>query len=120
MMKTIDEVRDYLLENRVDKYGDLDLVGLDFSEFGGDVYIDNMKVIGDLSQTGNKVQGDLLQGFQEVQGDLYQSWHGVQGDYYSRGTKVSGDIVFEKPTKILKKITLDELKEMGYELMEDY
>ena len=116
MKKTIDEIRDYLLENRVNGDGDLNLTGLDFSKFVGDVYIDNMKVIGDLSQTGNKVQGDLLQGDQKVQGDLLQSWHEVQGNYYSRGIKVNGDIEFEKPTKILKKITLNELKEMGYEL----
>ena len=131
MKKTIEEVRDWLLENRVDIHGDLDLTCLDFSEFVGDVYIDKMKVIGDLSQTGNKVQGNLFQGsqkvqgdliqdFQNVQGDLFQGWNEVQGNYFSRGAKVNGDIVFEKPTKMLKKITLDELKEMGYELTEDY
>ena len=108
-MKTIDEIRDYLLENRVDIYGDLDLTGLDFSCFDGDVYIGEMKVKRDLSQSMNKVQGNLYQGYQEV-----------QGDYFSKGIEVKGHISFEKPTNMLKKITIEELKEMGYELMEDY
>ena len=107
MKKTIEEVRDWLLENRVDIHGDLDLVGLDFSDFDGNVYIDGMKV-----------KRDLMQNEHKVQGDLYQDGHEIKGDYYSKGIKVKGDIEFEKPTKMLKKITLDELKEMGYELME--
>ena len=108
-MKTIDEIRDYLLENRVDEDGGLDLTGLDFSDFDGDVYISEMKV-----------KRDLYQSFHKVQGDLLQSWHEIQGNYYSRGIIVNGDIVFEKPTNMLKKITIEELKEMGYELTEDY
>lgn len=119
MKKDINEIRDWLLENRVNEYGDLDLVGLDFSDFCGDVYIDEMKVKGDLYQSLHNVQGDLLQSRHNVQGDLAQGYQEVQGDYFSKGTKVGGDIEFDEPTKQLKKITLDELEEMGYELMEE-
>ena len=120
MKKTIEEVRDWLLENRVDEDGDLNLMELDFSDFGGDVYIGRMNVQGDLFQSVDKVQGELYQSFHNVQGDLYQNNHEIQGCYFSKGIKVKGVIEFEKPTKILKKITVDELKEMGYELTEDY
>ena len=142
MKKTIEEVRDYLLENRVDEHGDLNLMGLDFSDFGGDVHISRMnvqgdlfqsvhKVQGDLYQSSHNVQGDLAQSYHKVQGDLFQSYHNVQGDlyqneheiqgnYYSKGIEVKGDIEFDEPVQLLKKITLDELKEMGYELVEEY
>lgn len=129
MKKTIEEVRDWLLENRVNKYGYLDLAGLDFSDFCGDVFIDGMKVNGSLSQdehsvkrdlfqSRHNVQGHLYQSNHDVQGDLFQGLHDVQGNYHSAGIKVGGNISFDKPTKQLKKITLDELKEMGYELVE--
>ena len=142
MKKTIEEVRDYLLENRVDGDGDLNLMGLDFSDFDGDIYIRRMKVKRDLYQSEHEVQGNLHQGYHEVHGDLYQNSHEVQGNlsqgyhevqgnlsqgyhevhgnYYSKGIEVKGDIEFDEPVKLLKKITLDELKEMGYELTEDY
>ena len=131
MKKTIEEVRDWLLENRVDEYGCLDLVGLDFSDFGGDVFIDGMKVKGslsqdnhnvklDLSQSHHSVQGSLYQGYHTVQGDLHQDYQEVQGNYFSKWTKVGGNIEFDEPTKLFKKITLDELKKMGYELVDDY
>ena len=139
MKKTIDEVRDYLLENRVVERGYLDLDGLDFSDFDGDIYMSGMKVKRDLLQNNREVNGDLYQGDhyvrgnlyqgqqyvqghlyqseQKVKGNLYQSKHEVQGDYFSKNIKVSGYIYFDEPTKTLKKITADELKEMGYELV---
>lgn len=142
MKKTIEEVRDWLLENRVNEYGNLDLAGLDFSDFCGDVTIDGMKVKGSLSQDGHNVKWNLYQSCHEVEGNLYQSHHNIQGDLYQSGhdvqrnlyqtdhdvqgnyfstrIAVGGDINFDEPTKQLKKITLNELKEMGYELAEDY
>ena len=45
-MKTIEELRNYLLENYVDENGNLVLDNLDFSDFQGNVYINNMKVQG--------------------------------------------------------------------------
>ena len=93
-MKKIEELRNYLLENYVDEYGDLDMGGLDFSDFEVDVYIGNMK----------------------VQGDLFQSGQEVQGNLYNRHNKYSGHLYEEPSTKLLKEITLDELAKLGYKL----
>lgn len=128
-MKTIEEVRDYLLENRVSVAGDLNLRGLDFSDFDGDVIISRMKVKkdliqshcevqGDLHQTCYKVQGNLYQNSHKVQGDLNQSYHEVQGDYYSRNIAVKGHVEYKKPTKLLKEINAKELAKLGYKLKE--
>lgn len=127
-MKSIKKIRDYLLENRVDDEGDLDLRELDFSDFKGDVYIERMKVKGNLFQgcqevQGNlhqdlqKAQGDLIQDFQEVQGDLSQGYQKVQGDlvqgcqkvkgnFYSRDNKAKGDIKEEPCEKWVETHTI--------------
>ena len=109
--KTIEETRDWLIENRTNEYGDLDLEGLDFSEFDGDVYIRN-----------TKVKGDLFQNFQEVAGDLMQNSQEVNGNFY--GHKLKDNEKWERReyyvirVKDLKKITREELAEMGYEIEE--
>ena len=104
-MKKTEELRNYLLENYVDDDGDLMLNGLDFSDFDGDVYIDNMKV-----------QGDLSQSWHEVQGNLLQHGHEVQGSLYNKNNKY-GEYLYEEPsTKLLKEITLKELAELCYTL----
>lgn len=92
-MKTKEELKNYLLENYVDEYGDLILSGLDFSDFDGDVFIDNMRVKGDLFQSKYRVQGDLFQYKHEVQGDLLQSDQKVQGDLHQDGHEVRGDLL---------------------------
>ena len=117
-MKTIEEIRDWLLENAVDVDGDLYIDGLDFSNFDGDVYISGMKVEGNLFQDSQKVQGNLYQNYQTVQGNLHQSFQEVQGNYYCSDVQVKGDIVVNEPTKLLKEITLEELAELGYKLKE--
>ena len=82
-MKSKEEIRDWLLENCVNQSGNLDLSGLDFSDFDGSVYISNMKVkhflfqdhqqAGEaLTQYRQKVEGHLLQYDQTVGEDLYQ------------------------------------------------
>lgn len=93
-MKTITELRDYLLENYVNEDGDLILDNLDFSDFDGDVYIDCMKV-----------KGDLTQSYQEVQGSLY-----------NRYSKYGRNLYEEPSTKLLKEVTEEELAELGYKL----
>lgn len=104
-MKTKEEIREWLLDNAVDEYGDLDLSGLDFSDFEVDVYISNMKV-----------QGNLFQSGQEVQGSLDQCGQKVQGHLYNKNNKY-GEYLYEEPsTKLLKEITLKELAELGYTL----
>ena len=93
-MKTKTEIREWLLDNAVDEDGDLDLSGLDFSDFEVDVYIGNMKVQGSLDQCGQKVQGNL----------------------YNENNKY-GEYLYEEPsTKLLKEITTEQLAELGYKL----
>lgn len=115
-MKTKEEIRDWLLENTIDEHGVLDIQGLDFSGFKGDVDISFMKVKGDLFQESQKVQGSLYQENQEVKGNLYQGYQEVQGDYACKDVQVKGDIFVTKPTKLLKPITIEQLAEMGYKL----
>ena len=137
-MKSITEIRDWLLENAVSEYGNLDISDLDFSDFDGDVFINGMRVKGNLFQEDQEVQGDLLQqgqevkgtlyqsgqevkgnlfqNEQEVQGNLYQGYHEVQGDYTCKNVKFKGDIFTNEPTKLLQEITTEELARMGYKL----
>jgi hypothetical protein len=98
MKKTIEEVKKYLLENRIDKNGDLNLNFLDFSDFDRNVLINNMKVkedlfqrdqeVGDsLYQEGQKVGGDIYQGYQEVIGNLFQHDNNVLGHIYEEDNR---------------------------------
>ena len=126
-MKDVMEIRDWLLDNAVDEDGDLMLGDLDFSDFDGNVYIDDMKVKGDLSQCRHEVRGDLSQIGHEVQGQLFQYGHEVQGsldqsgqevkgNLYNQNNKYGGKICEEPSTKLLKEITAEELAELGYTL----
>ncbi|MEG0517076.1 MAG: hypothetical protein RR523_15665 [Cetobacterium sp.] len=67
-MKTIEETKAWLLENRVNKDGNIWLDGLDFSDFDGDVYIGFMKVKNNLCQQHQEVGGSLCQYWQKVDG----------------------------------------------------
>ena len=129
-MKKTDEIRDWLLKNAVDSDGDLWLDCLDFSNFDGNVYIGNMKVKrnlnqdsqvvkGNLYQNRQDVQGNLQQSSQHVQGNLYQNFQVVKGNLYNSGNKYGGELMETPSTKLLKEITLDELKEMGYVIKEE-
>ena len=141
MKKTIEEVRNYLLANRVDEYGDLMLSGLDFSDFDGNVFIESMKVKGSLLQSYHIVQGNLFQHEHEVKGNLSQSYHEVGGNLYQYSQEVKGNLyqynhevqgnlshgnskyggeLIEYPySELLKEITLEELEELGYKLKKE-
>ena len=82
MILSKEKIKEWLLRNAVDEDGDLNLSGLDFSDFAGDVYISEMKVKGDLLQGNQKVEGALVQSYQKVKGDLWQSYQKVGGDLY--------------------------------------
>lgn len=123
-MKTIQEIRDWLLENAVNKDGDLDLSCLDFSDFDGNVYIDYMKVKKNLHQCCQNVGGDLLQHDQKVGENLYQTNQEVVKDFYNHKLKNNeyweekGDFVIRRKN-MLKEITLEELEKMGFKLKEE-
>lgn len=111
-MKKIQEIRDWLLENAVDDEGDLYLIGLDFSDFDGDVYITDMKVKKSLHQNYQNVGENLFQDNQKVGKDFYN--HKLNEDGYWEEKR---DCVVR--IKKLKEITLEELEKMGYKLKEE-
>ena len=92
-MKTINELRDYLLENYVNDIGDLDISCLDFSDFDGDVVLNGMKVKRNLHQDYQYVKGDLWQGNQNVGGVLIQGNQKVEGDLWQEHQKVGGNLL---------------------------
>lgn len=86
------KLKDYLLENYVKENGDLDIRGLDLSDFDGDVYIGEMKVKGNLYQSSQKVEGYLYQDNQQVKGYLYQESQKVEGDLHQSYQEVEGNL----------------------------
>lgn len=70
-MKSKAEIKQWLLENCVDDNGELNLIGLDFSDFEGDVYIAKWKIKNNLHQCSQQVGGDLYQYNQKVIGKIY-------------------------------------------------
>ena len=121
-MKTKQEIRDWLLENAVDDEGNLDLSGLNFSDFDGNVFINHMKVKRSLFQNRQEVGGDLLQNEQIVDEDLHQDYQTVGENFYNHKLDKgeywdeSKDFVIRR--KKLKEITLEELEKMGYKIKE--
>lgn len=132
-MKTNEEITKWLLENAVNKDGDLSLRGIDLSKFDGNVYITDWKVKKDLSLNDCEVGGDLSQNSQIVKGNLYQDNQVVKGELWQDSQKVEGAIYSHKLEKLerwedypdyvrrikLKPITKDKLAEMGYILVEE-
>lgn len=92
-MKTREEIKKWLLENCVDKYENLDLSGLDFSDFDGDVFLSYMKVKNNLYQGFQKVNGILVQSHQEVKGGLLQENQEVDGDLDQSEQIVKGSLI---------------------------
>ncbi len=77
---TIKDLEKIMLENFVNEYGNLDISGLDFSEFNGNINISRMKVKGDLFQYNQKVGGHLFQCNQKVSRNLIQDSQKVIGE----------------------------------------
>lgn len=144
-MKTIKEVKQWLLENRKDTFGNLDLSNLDFSDFDGNVFINNMKVKKTLNQSYQEVGDVLYQEFQRVDKDLFQHHQQVGGELLQNNQKVKENLYQSNQTvgknfynhklneneywkeegsytirkKKLQTITRKQLAEMGYKLEDD-
>lgn len=122
-MKTKQEIRDWLLENAVNDLGALDLSDLDFSNFDGDVYINKMKVKKSLYQAFQDVGESLWQCYQNAGENLYQDCQTVGKDFINH--KLNGDERWDEKEncvirrKKYKKITKQQLAEMGYELTDE-
>ena len=126
-MLSLKETKEWLLRNRINQSGELDLTQLDFSGFDGNIYINNMKVKRNLFQDHQIVKGNLYQSFQNVKFDLSQHSQQVNGDLYSH--LLNENEVWE-PTFLrtascavrkrnLILITEQELNEMGYDLIKE-
>ena len=102
-MKTIEETTKWLLENRKDTNGDLNLIGLDLSNFDGDVYICNMKVKKSLHQDYQKVGKSLFQDSQEVGESLFQNNQKVGENLYQSSQEVDKNLyqAFQKVGSVL-------------------
>lgn len=144
-MKSIKEVKQWLLENRKDTFGNLDLSKLDFSDFDGAVYINNMKVKKTLNQSYQEVGENLYQAFQKADKDLFQDHQQVGGELLQNNQKVKENLYQSNQTvgknfynhklnkdeyweeeescvvrkKKLQTITRKQLAEMGYKLEDD-
>lgn len=99
-MIPIEEVKEWLIENRTDENGDLDLSGLDFSDFEGNVRASGWKVRKSLDQSRNEVGGDLHQDNQKVGGSLHQG--NQQAGWMEQGAACQG------PTQGERKMTPKE------------
>lgn len=102
------EIKQWLLENCVNEYGNLDLTGLDFSDFDGDVYTFGMTVKKNLDQGFQEVGGNLDQSAQKVKGNLDQSFQYVDGILLQGANKVKGD--GHTPPTRKKKPSKEEIK----------
>lgn len=91
-MKSKEEIKQWLLANCVDERGDLNLIGLDFSDFEGDIFIGDMKVNKNLYQDNQAVVGHLFQNFQVVGCTLYQEEQEVGQHLYQHRQTVKGDL----------------------------
>lgn len=107
-MKTKEEIKKWLLENCVNQYGNLDLTGLDFSDFDGNVYTFGMNVKKNLDQGFQEVGGNLDQSAQKVKGNLDQSFQYVDGILLQGANRVKSD-GYTKPTR-KKKPSKEEIK----------
>lgn len=110
-MISIEEVKKWLIANCLDERGNLNISGLDFSDFNGDINISGMRVKGDLNQANQKVEGDLRQSFQEVKGMLSQSWQKVEGNLHQYCQEVKG-ILHQGCQKVEGKMFLQDTSEL--------
>lgn len=67
------ELVDIIINNFVDQNGNLNLEGLDFEKFDGNIYIGKMKCKHNLNQSNQIVGENLYQQNQTVIGQLFQN-----------------------------------------------
>lgn len=104
-MKSRKKIKKWLLKNCVNKYGDLDLSKLDFSDFDGDVDIGDMEVKNNLFQSDQKVGGSLNQCRQKVSDHLLQNLQTVRGTLMQNYQEVGEDL-FQDNQKVRRKIAV--------------
>lgn len=118
---------EYIINNCVDKYGDIDLRFLDFTKsilpngekFKGDIYLDGLKTNGSVSQDYTYVGKNLHRTNCEVKNDLWQNNNIVNGKTYNDFTEHNKIMVFilnneewvedERYMKKLEELTKEQL-----------
>ena len=79
IMKTKKEIVAWLLSNCVDEEGNLDLDGLDFQNFAGDVHISGIYCKGDIWQCAHQNDGQIYQSYHKNGSNIYQHSHDNAG-----------------------------------------
>lgn len=116
-MKTKEEIKQWLLKNCVNEYGFLDLGGLDFSDFDGDVNLSKMVVKRSLVQNHQKVSEYLVQDLQEVGETLYQDCQKVGDSLFQSLQKVEGNLYQDKQK--VKKDLVQWFQKVGGTIYQD-
>lgn len=110
------ELKELLLEHALDALGNLDLSGLDFSDFDGNVYLNNLKVKKDLYQYSQRVGQTLYQNTQKVRQTIHQEECSadriLQTDHHYFTLVADG-----RHTKVKRRMTKEEIEEkLGHQV----
>ena len=60
--------------------GNIDIYGLDFGEFEGNLNLGGMKLKGDIHQSLHKNKGDIYQSYHANKGHVFQDEHQNEGE----------------------------------------
>ena len=93
---TKDELVKLLIDNFTDENGNLDLSNLNFGDFDGHIYINNMQAKRDILQDGHYTFGDIYQYSHENKGSIYQGSHVNQDDIYQSHHENTGNVAQHK------------------------
>ena len=115
-MLPIEEVKKWLIENRTNEIGDLDLSCLDFSDFEGDIDIGGMKVKKSLNQSWQKVGGDLRQNYQEADGRIFYDFGSLNYDFKKMSPAEKGEFIFQVFGGDDGKVRIEDVDLSGYHI----
>lgn len=98
-----EKLKEFILKNCVNERGNIEMCDLDFSDFEGDVYIEQWTVNGDIHQSGHISYGSIYQEYQNavnlfqgrcsVEKSLNQSRCIVGGNLTQNKHRVGGSII---------------------------
>lgn len=76
-----EEIRNWILENCVDRFGNIDLSYLDFSDFKGDIKIEGWLIGNNFYCRNNSVNNDGFFEYNVIRGNLYDTSNTIGKDY---------------------------------------
>src|SRR5574344_3081118 len=95
-MRSKEEIKQWLLANCINQYGDLDLSRLDFSDFDGSINFSHMKVKSHIFLGSSNVKGNIFQSNQHAQGSIYQECQTTEHNLYQGCQHVEGTLYSQK------------------------